>query len=92
MRACSVHLTFPKMAKGIPSLAQLPMYMRSIKRGEARLWIHPILTPLADALGAILIAALLPMACKQVKPMKNLPWMRRVGLALLSRSPRPTER
>jgi hypothetical protein len=80
------------MAKGTPSLAQLPMYLRGDKRGAARLWIHPILTPLADALRAILLAALSPMACKQVKPMKYLPWMRRVDLALLGRSPHPTER
>jgi hypothetical protein len=77
---------------GILSLAQLPMYMRGNKRGEARLWIHPILTPLTDALGAILSAALLPMACKPVKPTGHLPGMRRVGMALLGRTPHPTAR
>jgi hypothetical protein len=84
------------MAKGIPSLAQLPMYMRGNKQGEARLWIHPILTPLADALadalGAVLSPALSPMAYKQVKPMEHLPGMCGVGLALLDRSPHPTAR
>ena len=80
------------MAKGILSLAQLLMYMHSNKQGEAWLWIHPILTPLTDALSIILSAALLPMACKQVKLTGHLPGMHRVGMALLGRTPHPTVR
>jgi len=80
------------MAKGILSLAQLPMYMHGNKWGEAQLWIHPILTPLTDALGIILSAALSPMACKQVKPTGHLLEMRRVDMALLGRTPHPTAR
>ena len=80
------------MAKGILSLVQLPMYMCGNKQGEVRLWIHPILTPLTDALSVILSAALLPMACKQVKPTGHLPGMCRVGMALLGRTPHPTVR
>jgi hypothetical protein len=75
------------MTKAILGLVQLWTYMRSSKRGEARLWIRPMLTPLLDALGAIVSPALLPIARRQVKPMGHLPGMHGMGLALLGRGP-----
>ena len=71
-------------------LAQLPMYMRSNKKPEARLQIHHALTPVIHALSCMLSTTLSLTACKQVKLMEPLPKMSRVGLALLDRSPRLT--
>ena len=84
------------MAKKLPSLARLPVYMRQNEQTEAWLHIHPILTLLVLVLVLVLALllslslspspalqfTLLPMAREQVKPMEHLP---RGSLALPGR-------
>src|SRR5712691_7091263 len=73
------------MAKKLPSLARLPVYMRQNEQMKAWLHIHPILTllvlvlvlalPLSLSLSPspALQFTLLPMAREQVKPTEHLP-------------------
>src|SRR6266852_6353467 len=73
------------MAKKLPSLALLPVYMRQNKQTEAWLHIHPILELLVLVLVLTLSLSLslspspalqftlLPMAREQVKPTEHLP-------------------
>ena len=75
------------MAKKLPSLARLPVYMRQNEQTEAWLHIHPILALLVLVLVLVLALplslslspspalqfTLLPMAREQVKPTEHLP-------------------
>jgi hypothetical protein len=80
------------MAKGLRSLAQLPVCTRSSKQVEAWLRTYPIVTPLPHSLRLALSTTLLPMAHEQVKSTEHPPRMSRVGLRLLGRRPRLTTR
>src|SRR6266849_6270824 len=70
------------MAKKLPSLARLPVYMRQNEQTEAWLHIHPILALLVLVLALPLSLSLspspalqftlLPMAREQVKPTEHL--------------------
>jgi hypothetical protein len=78
------------MTKGLPRPAQLPMHMRRNGQADAELQIHPITALHAHALHSTLSTNLPPKAHEQVEPMKYLPRVGLVGLALLyrRRSPR----
>ena len=75
------------MAKGMPSLAKLPMDMHHDKQAEIWLQIHPILAPLMHTLSLTLSTTLSPMACDQAKLMEHLPRIGRESLPLSGGSP-----
>jgi hypothetical protein len=74
------------MARALPGLVQLPMYIRSRKQGETRLYS---LTNLLF-LGPPLSTTLFQITYKPVKPAKRLPRMGRADLGLLSLGPHLT--
>jgi hypothetical protein len=82
------------MAKGLRSLAQLPVCTRSSKSKQVEAWLqtYPIVTPLPHSLRLALSTTLLLMAREQVKSTEHPPKMSRVGLRLLGRRPRLTTR
>jgi len=61
--------------------------MHSNKQVEARLQIHLILPPPTPTLHPTISTTLILMARGQVPPMKDVPWMRGMALALLGKSP-----